>query len=175
MVAEGIKTQDGRFLADAGYTDAFGHTQLGGVAPVVARMIYSELGFRCHWAVADYLQRSARHIASQTDLEQAYAVGKAAVEMALAGENAVMPTIVRVSDHPYQWKIGSAPLEQIIGVEKKMPPEFISDDGYGITEACRRYLLPLIQGEDYPPYENGLPRYIQLSHRKVPKKLNINP
>lgn len=171
VVAEGIKTQDGRFLADAGYTDAFGHTQLGGVAPVIARMIYSELGFRCHWAVADYLQRSARHIASQTDLEQAYAVGKAAVEMALAGESAVMPTIVRVSDHPYQWKIDSAPLEQIIGVEKKMPPEFIGDDGYGITEACRRYLLPLIQGEDYPPYENGLPRYIQLSHRKVPKKL----
>lgn len=172
VVSEGVKTQDGRFLADAGYTDAFGHTQLGGVAPVLARMIYSELGFRCHWAVADYLQRSARHLASKTDVEQAYAVGKAAVEMALAGKNAVMPTIVRISDSPYRWEIGSAPLEEIANVEKKMPLEFISDDGYGITDACRRYLLPLIQGEDYPPYAHGLPRYVRLRNLEAPKKLN---
>ncbi len=177
VVSEGVKTEDGRFLADAGYTDAFGHTQLGGVAPVVARMIYSELGFRCHWAVADYLQRSARHLASKTDVEHAYAVGKAAVEMALSGETAVMPTIVRTSDDPYAYQIGSAPLEEIANVEKKMPPGFISDDGYGITAACRRYLLPLIQGEDYPPYECGLPRYVRLRNLEVQRKLNtpFNP
>ncbi len=177
VVSEGVKTQAGRFLADAGYTDAFGHTQLGGVAPVVARMIYSELGFRCHWAVADYLQRSARHLASKTDVEHAYAVGKAAVEMALAGESAVMPTIVRTSDSPYRWEISSAPLDQKEKKKKKMPPEFISDDGYGITDACRRYLLPLIQGEDYPPYQSGLPCYVRLRNLEVQKKLNtpFNP
>jgi 6-phosphofructokinase 1 len=171
VVSEGVKTEDGRFLADAGYTDVFGHIQLGGVAPVVARMIYSELGFRCHWAVADYLQRSARHIASRTDVEHAYAVGKAAVEMALKGENAVMPTIVRLCDDPYRWEIGSAPLAIIANQEKKMPREFISEEGYGITDACRRYLLPLIQGEEYPPYANGLPCYVRLLKREVEKRL----
>ncbi len=175
VVSEGVKTKDGRFLADAGYTDAFGHTQLGGVAPVVARMIYGELGFRCHWAVADYLQRSARHLASRTDVEHAYAVGRAAVEMALAGASAIMPTIVRLSDDPYRWEIGSAPLDQIANREKKMPLEFISDDGFGITEPCRRYLLPLIQGEDYPPYKGGLPRYVKLRNLELPKKLNASP
>ncbi|HEB78564.1 MAG TPA: 6-phosphofructokinase [Methylothermaceae bacterium] len=172
VVSEGVKNPDGKFLADAGYTDAFGHTQLGGVAPVVARMIYHELGFRTHWAVADYLQRSARHIASAIDAEHAYAVGQAAVNLALEGKNALMVTIERISDDPYRWRTGSAPLEQIANVEKKMPMEFISDDGFGITDACRRYLLPLIQGEDYPPYSQGLPRYVRLENRAVPKILN---
>ncbi len=172
VVSEGVKNPEGKFLADAGYTDAFGHTQLGGVAPVVARMIYNELGFRTHWAVADYLQRSARHIASRTDADHAYAVGRAAVELALAGENARMVTIERVSDDPYRWRIGSAPLEQVANVEKKMPATFIGDDGFGITETCRRYLSPLIEGEDYPPYDGGLPRYVRLQNRPVPRRLD---
>lgn len=171
VVSEGVRNAEGRFLADAGYKDAFGHTQLGGVAPVVARLIYNELGFRCHWAVADYLQRSARHIASGVDMEQAYAVGKAAVEMALSGGNALMPVIVRVSDSPYEWKIQSAPLEKIANVEKKMPESFISADGFGITDTCTRYLRPLTFGEAYPPYENGLPRYVRLKNRGVAKRL----
>ncbi len=171
VVSEGVKNPDGGFLADAGYKDAFGHTQLGGVAPVVARMVYNELGFRCHWAVADYLQRSARHIASEVDMEQAYGVGKAAVEMAIAGENAIMPVIVRVSDEPYEWKIDRAPLEKIANVEKKMPEGFISEDGFGITEACQHYLRPLTFGEAYPPYVDGLPGYIRLKNLSVARKL----
>jgi len=172
VVSEGVRNPEGGFLADAGYKDAFGHTQLGGVAPVIARMIYTELGFRCHWAVADYLQRSARHIASQTDMEQAYGVGKAAVEMAVSGENAIMPIIVRKSDDPYQWTIESAPLDKIANVEKKMPRDFIADDGYGITEACRRYLRPLTFGEAYPPYQKGIPGYVRLENWPVARKLN---
>ncbi|WP_022948636.1 6-phosphofructokinase [Methylohalobius crimeensis] len=172
VVSEGVKNPDGKFLADAGYTDAFGHTQLGGVAPLVARMIYQELHYRCHWAVADYLQRSARHIPSRIDVEQAYALGRMAVEMVLQGSNSLMPTIVRVSDDPYRWEIGSAPLDQVANVEKKMPQAFIGDDGYGITDTCRRYLLPLIEGEEYPPYSEGLPHYVRLRNSSVPKKLN---
>ncbi|MBN2700229.1 MAG: 6-phosphofructokinase [Methylohalobius sp. ZOD2] len=172
VVSEGVKNPDGKFLADAGYTDAFGHTQLGGVAPLVARMIYQELDYRCHWAVADYLQRSARHIPSRIDVEQAYALGRMAVEMVLQGSNSLMPTIVRVSDDPYRWEIGSASLDQVANVEKKMPQAFISDDGYGITDACRRYLLPLIEGEEYPPYSEGLPYYVRLRNSSVSKKLN---
>jgi len=171
VVSEGVRNAEGRFLADAGYKDAFGHTQLGGVSPVVARLIHNELGFRCHWAVADYLQRSARHIASAVDMEQAYAVGKAAVEMAVSGGNALMPIIVRVSDSPYEWKIESAPLDKIANVEKKMPETFISADGFGVTESCTRYLRPLTFGEAYPPYENGLPRYVRLQNRGVAKRL----
>ena len=158
VVSEGAHYADGRFLADAGNTDAFGHKQLGGVAPVLAQMIKDETGFKYHWAVADYLQRSARHIASKTDVEQAYAVGKAAVELALAGETAVMPTIIRSSNKPYRWKIGSAKLSRVANVEKMMPKSFISKDGFGITQKCRDYLAPLIKGEDYPPYKDGLPQ-----------------
>jgi 6-phosphofructokinase len=171
VVSEGVKRPDGKFLADAGLKDAFGHTQLGGVAPVVASIVKNELGYRCHWAVADYLQRAARHISSRTDVEQAYALGKAAVELALAGRNAVMPTIVRRSDSPYRWEIGHADLSDVANVEKKMPREFISSDGFGITDACRAYLLPLIEGEDYPPYKDGLPDYVVLKNASVPKKL----
>ena len=171
VVSEGAHYADGTFLADAGNTDAFGHKQLGGVAPVLAQMIKDETGFKYHWAVADYLQRSARHIASKTDVEQAYAMGKAAVELALAGETAVMPTIIRSSNKPYRWKIGSAKLSRVANVEKMMPKSFISKDGFGITQKCRDYLAPLIKGEDYPPYKDGLPQYVTLKNVAVVKKL----
>ena len=171
VVSEGAQYADGRFLADAGGKDAFGHTQLGGVAPFIAGMIKTELGYKYHWAVADYLQRAARHIASATDVEQAYAVGKAAVEFALAGRNAVMPTIVRKSDEPYRWEIGAAPLAKIANVERVMPKRFITRDGFGITPAARRYLAPLIEGEDYPAYISGLPQFVRLKNELVKKKL----
>jgi len=174
VVSEGAAYPDGTFLADAGTVDAFGHKQLGGVAQVVAQMVKSELGYKFHYAIADYLQRSARHIASATDVQQAYAVGKAAVELALAGENSVMPTIVRKADKPYKWTIGKAPLSRVANREKMMPRNFISKDGFGITAACRRYLEPLIKGEDYPPYKDGLPDYVTLKNVPVVRKLNSN-
>jgi ATP-dependent phosphofructokinase / diphosphate-dependent phosphofructokinase len=170
-VSEGIKRPDGEFLSASGVKDAFGHTQLGGVAPVITNLIASKLGHKCHWAVADYLQRSARHIASETDVEQAYAVGRAAVEFAIAGRNAVMPAIRRISDSPYRWDIVEAPLSAIANQEKLLPPEFISADGFGITEAARRYLAPLIVGEAFPPFKNGLPDYVRLQNVATPKKL----
>lgn len=173
VVSEGARHRDGTFLADAGTTDAFGHKQLGGVAQVVAQMVSDELGFKNHYAIADYLQRSARHIASATDVEHAYAVGRAAVEMALAGENSIMLTIVRKSDQPYRWSIGKAPLSRVANKEKIMPLRFITRDGFGITAACRRYLAPLIVGEDYPPYRDGLPVYVSLKNVSVPKKLKL--
>jgi 6-phosphofructokinase 1 len=170
-VSEGVRNPDGQFLADAGSTDAFGHKQLGGVATVVANLVKSELKLKYHYAIADYLQRSARHIASKVDVEQAYAVGKAAVQLALQGENSVMPTIVRKSDRPYRWAIGKAPLAKVANQEKMMPRRFITPDGFGITAAARRYLEPLIQGEAYPPYRGGLPDYVELRNVAVPKKL----
>ena len=163
--------EDGKFLSDQGLRDAFGHAQLGGAAPIVANMIKSALGYKFHWAVADYLQRAARHIASKTDVEQAYALGKAAVQLALKGENAVMPTIVRLSDKPYKWNIGVAQLKNVANVEKMMPRNFITKDGFGITEKCRTYLAPLIKGEDYPPFKDGLPQYVRLKNVAVAKKL----
>ncbi len=172
VVSEGVRNAEGKFLSEAGTKDAFGHVQLGGVAPMIANLVKDKLGYKYHWAVADYLQRAARHIASKTDVEQAYALGKAAVELAIEGRNAVMPVIVRKSDSPYTWEIGSADLADVANVEKKMPREYISEDGFTITDACRRYLSPLIQGEDYPPYKNGLPDYVILKNVAVPKKLN---
>ncbi len=172
VASEGVQHPDGRFLAEAGTRDAFGHAQLGGVAPYLASLVKEELGHKYHWALADYLQRSARHIASATDVEQAYAVGKAAVEFAVAGKNAVMVTIDRRSEQPYRWKIGEAPLARVANREKMMPRKFISRDGFGITAACRRYLEPLIRGEDYPPYgKDGLPRYVRLANHPVKRKL----
>lgn len=171
IVSEGAKRADGRFLSEQGTFDAFGHSQLGGAAPVVAELVRSKLGHKCHWAVADYLQRSARHIASRVDVDQAYAVGQAAVELAVAGHSAVMPTIVRTSGEPYTWSIGKVPLEQVANVERRLPRNFISEDGYGITNACRMHLLPLVQGEDYPPYANGLPCFATLSNKRVEKRL----
>ncbi len=172
VVSEGIKNADGAFVSEQGLVDAFGHKQLGGVAPVIAKLIKDNLGYKYHWALADYLQRSARHIASKTDVEQAYAVGKAAVEMALAGKNAIMPIIVRAKGETYSWSIGEAPLEKVANVEVKMPRDYITEDGFGITAACRQYLSPLIQGEDYPPYQNGLPAYVTLKNTTVAKKLS---
>ena len=171
VVSEGARDKDGKFLAESGLKDAFGHAQLGGVAPVVAEMIKSELGYKYHWAVADYLQRAARHIASKTDVEQAYAVGQKAVEFALAGKTAIMPIIKRKNAKRYSWTIDEAPLSKVANVEKFMPRSYISRDGFGITEACRDYLAPLITGEDYPPYKNGLPQYVKLKNQLVPKKL----
>ena len=171
VVSEGVKGEDGKFLSDQGIRDAFGHAQLGGVAPVVANIVREGLGLKYHWGVADYLQRAARHIASKTDVEQAYAVGKAAVEFAIEGHNAVMPTIERLSSQPYKWKIGMAQLAKVANVEKMMPKNFISRDGFGITDKCREYLAPLIKGEDYPPYKDGLPSYVRLKNEAVTKKL----
>jgi 6-phosphofructokinase len=171
VVSEGIRTQEGKFLSDAGLRDAFGHAQLGGVAPVLAQLIKAELGYKYHWAVADYLQRAARHIASQVDVEQAYALGKAAVEYAMKGHNAIMPIIVREQDEPYQWSISHVPLADVANQEKAMPAEYIAEDGMGITPACKRYLAPLIQGEAYPNYINGIPDYVRLKNNLVAKKL----
>jgi ATP-dependent phosphofructokinase / diphosphate-dependent phosphofructokinase len=169
-LSEGVKSSGGTFLAAAGTTDAFGHQQLGGVAPVITRLIGERLGYKCHWALPDYLQRSGRHIASATDVQQAYAVGRAAVEFAIAGKNAVMPAIRRLSDQPYQWDIIEAPLAKIANQEKLLPAEFIGADGFSITDTARRYLAPLIVGESYPPFRNGLPDYVKLRNASVPKK-----
>ena len=171
VVSEGVKGPDGKFLSDQGLRDAFGHAQLGGVAPVVANLIKEGLGYKYHWAVADYLQRAARHIASKTDVDQAYAMGRAAVQFALQGHNSVMPTIDRVSKKPYRWKVGMAPLAKVANVEKMMPANFITKDGFGITQRCRDYLAPLIKGEDYPPYKDGMPKYVRLKNKAVKKKL----
>jgi 6-phosphofructokinase 1 len=172
VVSEGAHNGDGSFLAEQGTRDAFGHAQLGGVAPVVANMVKDALGYKFHWAVADYLQRAARHIASASDVEQAYALGKRGVEMALDGKNAIMPTINRLSNNPYRWEIGSADLADVANVEKPMPLDFISDDGLGITDKCRDYLYPLIQGEAYPDYDEcGMPRYVVLKNELIDKKL----
>jgi len=171
VVSEGLRHADGRFLAESGLTDAFGHKQLGGVAPVIAQMIKSHLGYKYHWAVCDYLQRAARHIASQTDVDQAYALGEAAIEFAKQGKSGIMTTIERTSDNPYCWQIGEAPLAKVANVEQALPKHYITEDGFNITEAARQYLSPLIQGEAYPPYDNGLPRYQVLPHQLVPKVL----
>ncbi len=171
VASEGIRTPEGRFVSDTGTRDAFGHAQLGGVAPELARLVKAELGLKYHWAVADYLQRAARHIASKVDVDQAYQLGKKAVEYALKGENAIMPTIVRKSDKPYKWTIGKANLADVANVERKLPKSYITRDGYGITESCRRYLKPLIKGEDLPPFRDGLPDYVTLKNVAVPKKL----
>ena len=170
-VSEGVKGPNGEFLSASGLTDSFGHAQLGGVAPLISNLISTKLGCKCHWAVPDYLLRSARHIASETDVQQAYAVGRAAVEFAIAGRSAVMPAIRRLSDAPYRWDIIAAPLAEVANQEKLLPPDFISADGFGITDAARRYLAPLIVGEAYPPFKNGLPDYVRLQNVAAPKKL----
>jgi len=171
-VSEGLRRSDGSFYAESGARDAFGHAQLGGVGPIIAGLVQQRLKLKQHWAVADYLQRAARHIASKTDLEQSYAVGKAAVELALAGRSGVMPVIVRRSSKPYRWSVGVAKLDEVANHERKMPRSFITADGFHITEECRAYLAPLIAGEAYPPYRGGLPTYVRLKNQAVPKKLN---
>jgi 6-phosphofructokinase 1 len=170
-VSEGLRRPDGKFLSESGLRDAFGHAQLGGVAPLIAQLVQEKLKQKYHWAVADYLQRSARHIASKTDVLQSYAVGKVAVELAVNGRSGVMPIIVRKSTKPYRWAIGVAELKDIANAEKMMPRDYITEDGFHITAKCRQYLEPLVQGEDYPPYRNGLPAYVTLRNAAVPKKL----
>ncbi len=171
VASEGVKDETGKFLSENESKDAFGHVQLGGVAPRLASIVKENLKLKYHWAVADYLQRSARHIASKVDLEQAYALGEAAIKLALQGKNAVMPVIIREQNHPYQWKIGHVDLKEVANQERKMPRKYITEDGFHITEACREYMLPLIQGEAYPPYVDGLPNYVQLKNHSVSKKL----
>ena len=171
VVSEGARFKNGEFIADAGTVDSFGHKQLGGVAPTIAGMIKDNLGYKYHWAVSDYLQRAARHISSKTDLDQAYAVGKAAVRFALSGENAVMPIIKRVSSNPYSWKIDKVKLSKVANVERKLPQNFITKDGFGVTEACKNYLRPLIQGEAYPPYKDGVIETASLKNKLLKKKL----
>ena len=171
-VSEGVRWPDGKFLSETGLRDAFGHAQLGGVAPMIAQLVQDKLKQKYHWAVADYLQRSARHIASKTDALQSYAVGKAAVELAVKGRSGVMPIIMRKSARPYRWAIGVADLKDVANAEKMMPRDYITADGFHITAKCRQYLEPLVQGEDYPPYKNGLPAYVKLKNTAVPKKLN---
>lgn len=173
VVSEGLKNKDGIFLSESGLVDAFGHKQLGGVAPLIAKLTKEKLGYKYHYAISDYLQRSARHIASKTDVEQAYALGKAAVEFALAGKNAVMPIIIRQPGNTYQWKIGEAPLEKVANIEVNLPRDYITADGFGITQKARDYLAPLIEGEDYPPYKNGLPQYVTLRNISVEKKSEV--
>ncbi|MBC8519336.1 MAG: 6-phosphofructokinase [Gammaproteobacteria bacterium] len=173
VVSEGAHWPDGKFLAEQGTRDSFGHAQLGGAAPVVANIIKDALGYKFHWAVADYLQRAARHLASASDVEQAYALGEAGVNFALDGDNSIMPTVVRTSNNPYTWEIGKAPLSEVANVEKMMPMEFISEDGFGITDGCKEYLYPLMQGEAYPEYDdNGMPKYVTLDNVSVDKKLD---
>ena len=171
VVSEGARFKNGKFISDAGTVDSFGHKQLGGVAPTIAGMIKDNLGYKYHWAVSDYLQRAARHISSKTDLDQAYAVGKAAVRFALSGENAVMPIIKRISSNPYSWEIDKVKLSKVANVEKKLPQNFITKDGFGVTEACKNYLRPLIQGEAYPPYKDGVIETASLKNKLVKKKL----
>jgi len=171
VVSEGVHYPDGKFLAEQGTRDSFGHAQLGGAAPVVANIVKDALGHKFHWAVADYLQRAARHISSKSDVEQAYALGQKGVEFAISGDNAIMPTVVRVSNNPYKWEIGKAPLSEVANVEKFMPLDYITEDGFGITDACKAYLYPLIEGEDYPEYEKGLPKYVTMKNISVEKKL----
>jgi ATP-dependent phosphofructokinase / diphosphate-dependent phosphofructokinase len=170
-VSEGLRWPDGKFLSESGLRDAFGHAQLGGVAPLIAQLVRDKLNQKYHWAVADYLQRAARHIASKTDVAQSYAVGKAAVELAAKGRSGVMPVIVRKSSKPYRWTVGVADLKDVANAEKMMPRDYITDDGFHITAKCRDYLAPLIVGEDYPPYRAGLPVYARLRNAAVPRKL----
>jgi len=170
-VSEGLRNAEGKFLSESGLRDAFGHAQLGGVAPLIANLVKDKLKQKYHWAVADYLQRSARHIASKTDVLQSYAVGKAAVELAIKGRSGVMPVIVRKSSKPYRWTVGVAELKDVANKEKMMPRDYITTDGFHITDRCRQYLEPLVQGEDYPPYRSGLPAYVKLRNAAVPKKL----
>ncbi|MFA9441315.1 6-phosphofructokinase [Uliginosibacterium sp. sgz301328] len=171
VASEGIHYADGKFVADSGTTDAFGHAQLGGVAVVLADLVKNRAGFKVHWAVPDFLQRAARHLASQVDLEQAVAVGREAVDLALAGKGGVMPAIVRTSSRPYAWKIEPAPLEQVANTEKKMPREYLDESGYRLTEAGREYFFPLIQGEALPPFINGLPLMADWRFEMLPKRL----
>ena len=170
-VSEGLRNPKGQFLSETGLTDAFGHAQLGGVAPLIAQLVKEKLGYKYHWAVADYLQRAARHVASSIDVRQSYKLGQAAVRMAVSGQSGIMMALIRTSNKPYRWRIAGLPLADVANHEKKLPPDFITPDGFHITAACRQYLTPLISGEDYPPYRSGLPDYVRLKNVPARKKL----
>lgn len=174
VASEGTQYSDGAHISGSLNKDAFGHQQLGGVAPALASMIKQSTGYKYHWALADYLQRSARHLASKTDVDQAYAVGRRAVALAVQGQSAVMVSIQRSKGDTYDWSLGEAPLAKVANMEKKMPRSFITKDGFGITKRARDYLQPLIAGEDHPPYKNGLPNYIKLQNTMAPKKLKTH-
>ena len=170
VASEGVTYADGGLLSGSLVEDAFGHKQLGGVAPALCSMIKNSLGYKYHYAVADYLQRSARHLASKTDVEQAYAVGHIAVEKALEGKNAIMITIQRTKSESYSWTLGEVALDAVANQEKPMPKSYISENGFGITQKARDYLLPLINGEDYPPFKNGIPAYSVLQNKLIAKR-----
>ena len=170
VASEGVTYADGGLLSGSLVEDAFGHKQLGGVAPALCSMIKNTLGYKYHYAVADYLQRSARHLASRTDVEQAYAVGHIAVEKALEGKNAIMISIQRAKSENYSWTLGEVALDKVANQEKPMPQSFISENGFGITQKARDYLLPLINGEDYPPFKNGIPAYAELQNKLIAKR-----
>ncbi len=172
VASEGIKYSNGKFLAEQGNHDAFGHAQLGGVAPTIAEIVKTNTGFKYHWAVSDYLQRSARHIASDTDVKQAYSVGKAALEFALEGKNAIMPIIRRISNSPYRWEVSYTDLSNVANIEKNLPQNYIDEEGYGITNNCREYMRPLIAGENYPSFSNGIPVYSKPMNQLVKRILN---
>ena len=171
VTSEGVKSAKGKFLAESNTKDAFGHTQLGGVAPYLASLITKKLKLKNHWAVSDYLQRSARHIASKTDLLHAEAVGVHAIKYAIQGMNGVMPVIVRGKSTKYTWKIEPSPLSKIANVEKKLPKSYISMDGFNVNSKAIAYLRPLIIGEAFPEFKNGIPKISNLKLLLAPKKL----
>ena len=171
VASEGIRYSDGAHISGSMQRDAFGHQQLGGVAPTLASMIKQSTGYKYHWALSDYLQRSARHLASKIDLDHAYAAGRRAVEMALEGKTSLMVTIEREKGEKYKWFLGEASLEKVANMEKKMPRNFITKDGFGITKKAKDYLKPLIIGEDFPPFKSGLPQYVKLKNILTAKKL----
>jgi len=173
VASEGIRNAQGRFLSESGNKDAFGHVQLGGVAPNLVDLVKHHFDFKCHWSVCDYLQRSARHLASATDLKQAYAVGEAAVNYALDGRNGVMPGLVRVQSEPYVWHIEPVPLASVAGQEKLMPRSYMNHTGFQLSEEGRRYFAPLIEGEAPLPYQKGLPAYRRFRNQTVPRKLPV--
>ena len=173
VASEGVKNNKGKFLAETDAKDAFGHAQLGGVAPYLSSIINKKLKLKNHWAVSDYLQRSARHIASKTDLLHAEAVGIHAVKYAIKGMNGVMPVIVRGKGEKYSWKIEPAPLSKIANVEKKLPKSFISKDGFDVTSKAIKYLQPLILGEAFPNFKDGIPASEKLKLIEVTKKLPV--
>ena len=171
VASEGIKSKN-KFISDSGLKDSFGHAQLGGVAPVLSNMITSKLNIKVHWAVSDYLQRSARHIGSRVDVEQAYMLGKSGIDYAKKNITDVMLTIIRVNNKSkFQWKVSHTPLDNVANQEKMLPRNFIKSNGYEISKSCRSYITDLTQGEDYPSYANGFPRYANLNCKTIKKKL----
>lgn len=170
-VSEGLRGSTGTFLSESGLRDSFGNAQLGGAGELIGRLVRDRLGHKIHFALADYLQRSARHIASKTDVAQAYAVGREAVRAALRGATSVMISIQRTADHPYRWTLGQVPLSRVANREHMLPRSFISRDGFGITARARTYLQPLIRGEADLKFSNGLPAYVRLKNISIKKKL----